>query len=213
MDGNRRWATGKGLPKIMGHTEGAKQLENVARAVKNRGIPYMTVYALSTENLNRSEKELKHLFMIFNKLAGQLKKLLDEGVQIRIIGNTSLLPKKTATILNDIVEKTKNNTALILTLAIAYGGQDEIVRGVNKAIEAGEPVTETTFVPLLDTGSLPPVDLIVRTGGHQRLSNFLLWNGAYAELYFTDTYWPAFDDAELDTILAWFEEQQRNHGK
>ena len=213
MDGNRRWAKQKLMPQIIGHTEGSKTLKKIAKAVKLRGILHMTVYALSTENLKRTEKELKHLFSLIGSIEKDFEDIIQEDVRIRIIGNTSLLPESLATSLQKLEEKTCSHTSLTLTLAIAYGGRDEIIRGVHKAIEEGTNVDESSFQTLLDTGDMPDVDLIVRTGGHQRLSNFLLWSSAYAELYFTDTLWPAFDEAELDTILAWFDEQQRNHGK
>ena len=193
MDGNRRWATQRGLPKMGGHTEGGKNLKRITRAVKRKSISHMTVYALSTENLKRSASELKHLFSLFKRLVEYLDDFQKEGTRFRVIGDMSRLPKDVLETLDTVAAQTKHNTEFTLTIAVAYGGRDEIVRAVNKAIQAQAPVTEESFGRYLDTGDQPPVDLIVRTGGHHRLSNFLLWSGAYAELYVTDTYWPAFE--------------------
>jgi undecaprenyl diphosphate synthase len=216
MDGNRRWATEKGLPKIMGHTEGAKNLKKIAKAVKKHGITHLTLYALSTENLKRSEKELKHLFSLFGKLTDYIGDFLDEGASLRLIGDLSLIPQKTREKLLDVVEKTKENTSFIMTLAVAYGGRDELVRATRHITEAGiksADITEDTLEQYLDTGAYPDVELIIRTGGASRLSNFLLWKAAYAELYFTDTFWPAFSEADLSDALDWFAAQKRNFGK
>ena len=213
MDGNRRWAVAHGKPKTAGHSAGVEAMETIVEAVIQKNISHMTVYARSTENLKRPALELNVLYALIDSLPTRLARMMDEGVRIRIIGNRSLLPTKTQRTLQDLEKQTKDNTTLTLTLAIGYGGKDEIVRGVNAAIAAGVPVTEASFELLLDTAVTPPVDLIVRTGGHQRLSNFLPWSGAYAELYFTDTLWPAFDETELDAALTWFDAQKRNNGK
>lgn len=213
MDGNRRWAVERGMPKLMGHTEGAKALKKIARAVKDKGIPYLTVWALSTENLkNRSEKELEHLFSLFNRLTDYLGDFEKDNVRCNIIGDLSKLPKKTQEKLQELLDKTKDNTALTLTLAINYGGRDEILRAIQK-IKAGDNVTEENFTTYLDTHDLPEPNLIIRTGGHQRLSGFLPWQCTYSELYFTNTFWPAFNEAELDKALDWYNEQQQNRGK
>lgn len=212
MDGNRRWAKERHLPTLMGHTEGAKTMKRIVQAVKERGIPYMTVYALSTENLKRAQDELGHLFSLIGKLPMQYDDLVAENIRLRIIGNPSLLPPDLEASLRETEEKTKTHTSLTLTLAIAYGGRDELIRAIQH-IENPKDITAERFEALLDTAGVPDVDMVVRTGGHQRLSNFLLWQSAYAELYFTDTYWPGFDEAELDNALAWFAEQQRNYGK
>lgn len=224
MDGNRRWATERGKPKLFGHTEGAKTLKKVAKACKERNIPYMTVWALSTENLqNRSETELKHLFSLFNQLTDYLNDFFENNTKLKLIGNLSELPEKTQDKLNQVVEKTKDNDGMTLTLAVNYGGRDEIMRAFKKLMDEqsrspllmGEvsTVIEEKISQYLDTHDLPDPDLIIRTGGHQRLSGFLPWQSTYSELYFTDTFWPDFDETELDKAIAWFEEQQRNRGK
>lgn len=215
MDGNRRWATERGLPKMIGHTEGAKNVRTIAKAVQARGISYLTLYALSTENVReRGEEELKHLYSLFEKLVDYIGDFLENNARLHIIGNLSGLPEKTKNKLLEVVEQTKNNSAFVLTLAINYGGRDEIVRAAQKLIDKKQTnVSENNLNDHLDTAGMPDVDLVIRTGGHHRLSNFLLWQAAYAELYFTDTKWPGFGVEELDQALAWFQEQQRNRGK
>jgi len=226
MDGNRRWATKKGLPKLLGHTEGAKVLKKIAEAVRERGIPYFTVWALSTENLkNRGETELKHLFALFNQLTDYLDDFFKNDTRCNLIGDLSQLPEDTQERLRAMVEKTKNNKSMVLTLAINYGGRDEILRAIRKYVaekksipplvgegEGGVKITEKTFQKYLDTATIPDPDLIIRTGGHQRLSGWMPWQTTYSELYFTPVYWPAFTEEDLDKAIEWFNEQERNQG-
>ena len=212
MDGNRRWAKQRLMPTAMGHAEGAKTLKKIAKAVKAREIPYMTVYALSTENLNRSKEELDYLFSLFGKLVDQFGDLVKENVRLKILGNMDLLPQELAEKLKQVEKDTKDHKSMTLSLAIAYGGRDEIVRAIKK-IKDPSTATEESLEALLDMHDIPDVDVIIRTGGHHRLSNFLRWKSAYAELIFTDTYWPAFEEKELDDILAWYEVQERKFGK
>lgn len=217
MDGNRRWAVEHGLPKLLGHTEGAKALKKIATAAVARGIPFLTVYTLSTENLKeRGAEELDHLFGLFNQLTNYLADFLKNNVRFRVIGDLTGLPEKTQTRLHEVMEKTAEHTALTLTLAINYGGRDEIVRAARRLLAAEktpDTISEAVFGAHLDTAEYPDVDLMIRTGARHRLLNFLLWQVAYAELYFTDTMWPAFDETELDRALAWFAEQKRTRGK
>jgi len=216
MDGNRRWATERGMLKILGHTEGAKNLKRVAEFALNQGVPYLTLYALSTENLKRSEKELKHLFSLFEKLTDYIADFAKDNVRFKVIGNLDLLPQSTQRKLQGIIDSTSNNSAMTLTLAIAYGGRDEIVRAVRKIVQKNidpEKITEEYFSSELDTGQFPDVDLVVRTGTRKRLSNFLPWQTTYAEIYFTDTLWPALDEKELEKIFGWFYDQKRTKGK
>lgn len=222
MDGNRRWATERGLPKLLGHTEGAKTLKTIAKAVQKRGVPYLTLWALSTENLKeRSEEELKHLFSLFKQLVDYLGDFIENNVRLKLIGNLQELPSDVRETLNNVAEETKDHTGMVLTLAINYGGRDEIVRAINKLIKSPPPsrgrlegvIDEEQFSQYLDTAGLPDPDLIIRTGGHQRLSGYLPWQSTYSELYFTKTFWPAFTEEELDKAIGWFEEQQRNRGK
>lgn len=212
MDGNRRWAAERGKPKMLGHTEGAKNIKRIIQTAKSAGIPYLTLWALSTENLQRSADELKHLFSLFERLADYIPDLLESDVRVRIIGNLSLLPAGTAEKLREVEEKTKANASITVSFAIAYGGRDEIIRAIN-TMGVSAPITESEFPEYLDTADLPDPDLIIRTGGRHRLSGFLPWQSVYSELYFTDTYWPVFDEAEFQKSIAWFKEQQRNIGK
>ena len=223
MDGNRRWAKERGLPAFFGHNEGAKVVQKITKVVRERGIPYLTLYALSTENLKRSEDELKKLFSLLHDVEKYLKDFLDNDVRLHIIGDLDGIPSDTAQRLRALMEKTKNNQAMVLTLAINYGGRNEIVRAVNRIlletkkspILEGEHITinEKIFTSYLDTDTLPDVDLVIRTSGAQRLSNYLPWQTVYAELYFTETKWPAFTEIDLDLALTWFANQKRNHGK
>jgi undecaprenyl diphosphate synthase len=214
MDGNRRWATERGLPKFLGHTEGARNLKKVAEAVSKRGIKFLTLYALSTENLkNRSADELKHLFDLIGQIADNLPDFVKNNARFFVIGNLASIPDDTRTRLESLMTATANHTGLTLTLAINYGGRDEITRAVQKLLQEKIDVTEETITNALDTTGMPDVDLVIRTAGDQRLSNFLPWQTTYAELYFTDVKWPAFSDRDLDAALAWFHEQKRNGGK
>lgn len=217
LDGNRRWATKKGLPKLIGHTEGAKNIKRIAKTVMNKGTKYLTLYCLSTENLkNRSEKELKHLFSLFEKLTDYLGEFVENNAKVRIIGDTRKLPASTQKKLHEIVEKTKDHTDFTMILAVNYGGRDEIMRAVQKIVSeniAAENITEETIRNHLDTAGVPDVDLVIRTGGDQRLSGYLPWQTTYAELYFTPTFWPAFSEKDLNTAIEWFQNQKRNKGK
>lgn len=217
LDGNRRWATERGLPKLVGHTEGAKNLKRVAKAAMNRGVRYLTLYCLSTENLtNRSEEELKHLFSLFEQLTNYLGEFVENNTKFRVIGDPTKLPESTQKKLEKMIEDTKNHQAFTMILAVNYGGRDEITRAVQKIVRENIPadtITEKTIQEHLDTADLPDVDLVIRTGGDQRLSNYLPWQSTYAELYFTPTQWPAFSEADLDRAIEWFQNQKRNKGK
>lgn len=217
LDGNRRWATERGLPKLAGHTQGAKNLKTIAKAAQKAGVKFLTVYALSTENLKeRSPEELKHLFELFEQLVDYLGEFIENNAQLRLIGDVHGLPQKTANNLLQVVEATKNNTAFVLNIAVNYGGRDEITRAVKKITATGisaNEITEELIGQNLDTAGIPDVDLLIRPGGHHRLSGFLSWQSTYAELYFTDTKWPGFDEKELQKAFDWFAEQQRNRGK
>lgn len=217
MDGNRRWATERGMPKFLGHTEGAKNLRTIAKATNKAGIPFLTLYTLSTENLkNRSPEELDHLFSLIGKLAEYASDFEKENTKFFVIGDLSKIPQKPRESLMNLIEKTKHHTAMTLTLAINYGGRDEIIRATQKMIVAGispNEITEELFETFLDTHKMPDVDLVVRTGGDKRLSGYLPWQSTYAELYFTPTFWPAFSETNLKEAIDWFFTQKRNKGK
>lgn len=216
MDGNRRWATEKGIPKMLGHTQGAKNVRTIAKAAQDMNIGYLTLWALSTENLkNRSEKELDHLFSLFSKLIDYLDEFVKNNVQLRIIGDISKLPDTVEEKLQKTVFETKDNDGMVLTLAINYGGQDEIIRAVQSILKDDknpDEIDAIEFAKYLDTQGIPDPNLIIRTGGHQRLSGYLPWQSTYAELYFTQTYWPAFDEKQLKKAIEWYDEQVQNRG-
>ncbi len=217
MDGNRRWATEHSLPKIFGHTEGVKTFRMITEYAGNCGIGHITFWALSTENFkSRSKEELDHIFMLMDKQLDAIDDLLKNNIQLRIIGDTSKLPLPLQEKLTRVVDTSKKDTGMILTLAINYGGRDEIIRAYKKILAAGvsaEDITEESFATYLDTAALPDPDLIIRTGGDKRLSGYLPWQSTYAELYFTDIKWPAFSKTDFDAALTWFAEQKRNGGK
>lgn len=217
MDGNRRWAVEHSLPKIMGHNEGAKNVKRILKAAQKIKLQYLTLWALSTENLKeRSPKELKHLFSLFEKLTDELDASEKNNLRIKIIGDISKLPDSTQKKLNAVVEKTKKHTGLTLNLAINYGGRDELIRAIRKIINSGifaEKITEEVVNQNLDTTNMPEPELFIRTGGNQRLSGYLPWQSTYAEIYFTKIQWPAFSEKDLGEAIAWYNEQKRNHGK
>jgi undecaprenyl diphosphate synthase len=217
MDGNRRWATERGLPKLIGHTEGGKNLKRILEACQKKNIKYLTVWALSTENLKeRNQEELKHLFSLFEKLIDYLGDLNKNNIRVNLIGDLTKLPKSTQEKLIELADLTKNNSGLFFTIGVNYGGRDEIIRTIKKIIEYKIPtneITEELFSKNLDTADMPEPDLIIRTGGASRLSGLLPWQSIYSELYFTSTYWPAFAEEDLDEAIDWFQEQKRNRGK
>lgn len=216
MDGNRRWAENNGMPKLKGHTEGGKTLKEVGQLVLDRGIPYLTVFALSTENLKkRSEREVNHIFSLVERFIESLDELLEKGVKFNTIGNLEKIPDETRQVIKKAEEKTKENDNLVLTAAFNYGGRDEITRTAKRVIEEDinpKELDENTFGDFLDTSDLPDVDLLVRTGNRKRISNFLIWQAAYAEYFFTDTLWPAFDEDDLEGAIEFFETRERNFG-
>lgn len=216
MDGNRRWATERHLPKIMGHTEGKQNVRRIIHAANDRDISFLTLYTLSTENLkNRSTEELNHIFSLLSELPNFVEEFTKNNVRVKILGNISALPEKTQKDLLLLVEETKNNFGMTVSFAINYGGRDEILRAFEKIREqnVSEKITEEMFEKYLDTSGMPDVDLVIRTGGEQRLSNYLPWQTVYAELFFTSVKWPDFSGHELEKAIAWFHEQKRNKGK
>lgn len=217
MDGNRRWATERHLPKMIGHTEGGKNLKKILQAAKEKGVNFLTVWALSTENLTeRSDDELKHLFSLFEKLLDYLGDFKKNNIKVKIIGDLTKLPLPTQNKLNDIVKLTNDNTGLCFVLAVNYGGRDELIRTIKKLISDNvkpQDVDEKLISNYLDTKDIPEPELIIRTGGASRLSGFLPWQGIYSELYFTKTYWPDFSKNDLDSAIDWYQQQKRNRGK
>ena len=213
MDGNGRWATNRNKPRVFGHNEGMKRVVDVVENSLNIGIKYLSLYAFSTENWKRPQKEIDFLMQILIKyIDDQLNKLVTQGVKINILGDISVLPKKVIQKIEYALDLTKNNNKLILNIAINYGSRQEILLAVNNAIENGQILTENEFSNLLYTRNQPDVDLLIRPGGEKRLSNFLLYQMSYAELYFSDTYWPDFKLDSLVDAIYWYQNRNRRFG-
>ena len=214
MDGNGRWAKKQGfLKRIVGHEEGAKRVRELTIHASNMGLKYLTLYAFSTENWKRSDAEVSFLMKLMDRyLKNELKLFLDNNVRFDTIGDLSKLP----TSLRDRISYTKEQTAhfdgLTQVLAVNYGSKNEIIRAVNKAIKEGKEVDEKSFGLLLDTKNIDPVDILIRTGGDKRVSNYLLWQIAYSELFFTDTLWPDFTAEKLQSVIDKFQNIERRFG-
>lgn len=217
MDGNRRWAKEKLLPSAMGHQKGVDSLRSTMRLFDEFGIKYLTVYAFSTENWNRKKEEVEFLMGLLAKtLLNELDDMHKENVKIRFLGDISQLNKNLIKIVNDAQEKTKNNTGVNLNIAFNYGARNEIVHAMQSIIKEGiapEQINEETISKHLYTKDIPDPDLLIRTGGEKRISNYLLWQLAYSEIYVTDTYWPEFDRKELTKAIVEFEKRNRRFGK
>ena len=196
-DGNRRWAEARGLPPLMGHRAGIANFENLVDWFIARGVSTITFFIFSTENWNRSEEEVNFLMDLFySELSKNLKHAVEKNLRYRVIGSRERLPKKLAELCDKLEKETEENTNGTVVFALNYGGQDEIIRAVNAAIENGEPVDKESFETFMDTGDLLPIDLMVRTSNENRISNFLLWKLAYAELLFISEHWPELVKSE-----------------
>lgn len=214
MDGNRRWAKKNNLGTEKGHEAGAQTLENIVKEIKRLGIKYLTVFALSTENLSsRSRLELTFLFALMEKVIKEkVAVFAQNSIGMKIIGDVSAVPEYLQKSLQEAVEKLESYQDTILVVAVNYGSRAEIVNAVNK-IEDKTKISEKDIDENLYTADIPDPDLVIRTGGQKRLSNFLLWQASYSELFFTDTLWPDFSEKELQEILLEFENRKRNFGK
>ncbi|MCI6000345.1 MAG: isoprenyl transferase [Finegoldia magna] len=213
MDGNGRWATKRNKPRVFGHNEGMKRVVDVVENSLNIGIQYLSLYAFSTENWKRPQKEIDFLMQILIKyIDDQLNKLVTQGVKINILGDISVLPEKVIQKIKYALNSTKDNDKLILNIAINYGSRQEILKAVNTAIENGEILSDDEFSNLLYTRNQPDVDLLIRPGGEKRLSNFLLYQMSYAELYFSDIYWPDFKLESLIDAIYWYQNRNRRFG-
>ncbi len=214
MDGNGRWAKKRLLPRSMGHKQGMERMIGLMERAFALGVDYITVYALSTENLKRPKEELEGLFnLLRNHFKEYIGRVCARGARLRAIGDISLLPEDIQKIMRDSEEETACYEGKGINVAVAYGARDEIVHAVNLAIEKGEKVTEESFARLLYTGEVPDPDLVIRTGKEVRLSNFLLYQSAYAELYFSDKMFPEFSDKDLDKAILDFSARTRRFGK
>ena len=217
MDGNRRWAKEKNLPSAMGHKKGVDSLKNILRACNDFSIKYLTVYAFSTENWNRKKEEVEFLMnLVAVTLTNELAEMHKENVQIHFIGDLTKLSDKLQKILANAVETTKNNTGVILQIALNYGSRDEIVHAVQKIVESGvksSEIDEQLISENLYTAGVPDPDILIRTGGEQRISNYLLWQIAYSEIIIRSEFWPDFDKNSLKDSILEFGKRQRRYGK
>jgi undecaprenyl diphosphate synthase len=221
MDGNGRWAKQKGFLRAFGHENGTKSVKKIIEASAKLGIEYLTLYAFSTENWNRPKLEVETLMrVLINSLKKELTTLENNNIKLNAIGNLEKLPKSAQKELQDVMNKTKNNTRLTLTLALSYGSREEIVnvvRNISNKVKNNiislESIDDSIINEHLYTQNLPDVDLLIRTSGEHRISNFLLWQIAYAELYFTDILWPDFKEQDLYEAIVSYQKRERRFGK
>ena len=220
MDGNGRWAKKNALRRIAGHRKGADAVRNTVRTCRGIGIQYLTLYAFSVENWRRPADEIEALMSLLEEfLISELKEMLDNNIRLVAIGNINALFERVKKILYKTIEQTSKNSGMTLNLALSYGGRDEIVEAVKKILrdsEAGEikkeDMTKEIFSKYLYTADMPDPDLLIRTSGEYRLSNFLLWQSAYTELYFVDVLWPDFSRENLIQIIADYQSRERRFG-
>jgi undecaprenyl diphosphate synthase len=214
MDGNGRWAQQRHQPRALGHRAGVRSVRKVLRAAHSAGVQYLTIFAFSQENWKRPELEVKLLMQLFVATLGrEVASLNRNNVRIRFIGSREGFAPKLQQAMQQAIELTKDNTGLTLLVAVDYGGQWDIVQAARRVLAAGGEITTESLELQLDTEGVPPPDLLVRTGGEQRISNFMLWQLAYTELYFCDTLWPDFGDAEFTRALEWFASRDRRFGR
>ncbi len=221
MDGNGRWAKQKGMPRVLGHRSGVKSVREVTEAAAQIGVQYLTLYAFSTENWNRPPAEVTALMtLLVETIKGEIRDLNKNGVRLVAIGELSSLPSATYKTLMQGIEETKNNTRITLVLALNYSSKWELTQAtrlIAEQVQAGtlkpEDISETTIETMLATRGIPDPDLLVRTSGEARLSNFLLWQLAYAELYFTPVFWPDFGKNELYEAILSYQKRERRFGK
>lgn len=217
MDGNRRWAKERNLPSAMGHKKGVDALKATLKACHKFGVKYLTVYAFSTENWNRKPEEVEFLMdLLANTIKNELNELHQNGVVINFIGDLTKLNKKLQEILYNAMDYTKDNTGVRLQIAFNYGSRDEIVNAVKHLIDKGvksDDITESVISSQLYTADIPDPDLLIRTGGEMRVSNYLLWQIAYSELLVTKQYWPEFNEQSLSDAIFEFGNRQRRYGK
>ena len=218
MDGNRRWARQRGLPKAIGHASGAKRVRSLVEACATRGVRWLTLFAFSTENWKRPADEVNGLMGLFvlylQKEASHMNK---KGVRLKVIGDLSAFDARLQTLIANVETMTAHNSRIMLTIAANYGGRWDMLQAVQAwhASNPGEPIsalTEKALRPHLSLPDAPEPDLLIRTGGESRISNFMLWQSAYTELYFTDTLWPDFSPESLDQALTWYAQRDRRFG-
>lgn len=220
MDGNGRWAQAQGKPRLFGHRAGAKRVREIVNACPDQGVKYLTIFAFSTENWKRTQTEVAGLMMLFRRyIKKETKDLIEQNVRVRFIGDRIKLDKKLVKLMDDLEQATAGNDLVHLTIALNYGGRDEVARATQRlAYEVAEgklkpeDVDESTLTRLLDTCVLPDPDLVIRTSGEARISNFLLWQSAYSEYEFIDTLWPDFSDKVFAEVLAGYGGRDRRFG-
>jgi undecaprenyl diphosphate synthase len=221
MDGNGRWAQSRGLPRPVGQKHGVESVQDIVHTAKRLGIKYLTLYAFSTENWKRPPLEVQALMGLLKSfLQKELRSITDNNVSLRCIGQKERLPEEVRMVLDEAITETADNDGLVLNLALSYGGRDEMARAVRKIATAcregritPEEIDEHTLADHLDTAGQPDPDLLIRTGGESRLSNFLLWQLSYSEIFITETLWPDFRDKEFIAALTDFQKRQRRFGK
>lgn len=216
MDGNGRWAIDKGMDRLLGHKEGAKSAKKIIEVCSDLKIKYLTLYAFSTENWNRPQYEVDSLMSLLSSmLENEIKELERNNIVFSVVGRIEDLPTSVQKIISEAIDRTKNNTGLILSLALSYGGRQEIIDAINKIIlsKKSEIIDEEIVKNNLYCPEIPDPDLIIRTAGEYRLSNFLLWQSAYSEFFFTKTLWPNFNYIQLRKIINDFNKRKRNFGK
>lgn len=214
MDGNGRWAKGRGQPRGFGHRAGVRVARRILRACHRHGVKALTVFAFSQENWQRPQAEVNLLMQLFLRtLSRELEALHRNGVRLRFIGDHREFSAELQQLMRDSEARTRDNSAMALTVAVGYGGQWDIVQAAGRCVAEGLPITADHLDGRLQTAGLPPVDLLIRTGGERRISNFMLWQLAYSELYFTDTLWPEFSDEEFAAALSWFAGRERRFGR
>lgn len=219
MDGNGRWAKKRMMPRVYGHNAGMQSLTEIVRKASNMGIKYLTVYAFSTENWKRTEEEVGGIFKLLIKYVNsELEELCSENVKVNVLGDYSVIPEASRASMDKTIEKTRDNTGMRFNIALNYGGRAEIVRACNRFIleNPGKEITEEELSRYLwtgeENGNIPDPDLIIRTSGEERLSNFLIWQGAYSEFGFTDTLWPDFKPEEFERMIAEYTTRERRFG-
>lgn len=217
LDGNGRWAKSKGMPRNYGHVQGAKNVETILSAAHDMGVRYVTMYAFSTENWNRPKDEVDALMSLLHSyMKTCLRTAKKNNMRCRVIGDITRLDVATQKRIHELEETSKNYDGMNFTIAINYGSRDEIVRAVKRIVADGvkeEEITQELISSYLDTRELPDPDLLIRTSGEQRLSNYLLWQLAYTEFYFTDIPWPAFTPADLSDAIDYYNKRDRRFGK
>ena len=213
MDGNGRWAKARHLPRTAGHKKGVEATKKIVRHAGEIGIEYLTLYAFSTENWSRPENEVNDLMgMLRRFLKADAVELLENNVRLRMIGSRDRLNNDIIDMIHSLEDQSQNNSGLKLNIALDYGGRQEILRAVNTCIKQGKEVTEEEFSKHLYTTGIPDPDLVIRTSGEMRISNFLLWQSAYSEFMFTDTLWPDFTPKDFDNCIAEYNSRERRYG-